>query len=493
MSFTSEVFLIVFFPLLVIINYGIKERWRNGFLCGASIIFYGWCGLKFLLLILVSASLAYLFGLSVERARTLAAKRRILLLSIGCHLFVLFFYKYLFALFPGALDVWQRFRGTAAQEIETLVLPLGISFYTFSIISYLLDIYWEKCRAQKNLLNVWLYVLFFPKVIQGPIMEYSAFEAQLSGRELNLDTLNQGAVRLIKGMFKKVMIADQLSVLVQYAFNDVSHMGTITAWGGIMAYLLQLYYDFSGYSDMAVGLGLMAGFVLPENFDHPYLAKSVGEYWRRWHISLGQWFRDYVYMPVSRFLVEREWIGRFPHPMLVCDVLSLLAVWTLTGIWHGSGFKYFAWGIWYFLFIAAERIRDFHRKQRRKKRGIKGKKLSLPQRLGDRLLFLAALVFGQVIFRAKTFSDACVYVKRLLFWTPGDSWYIFYELNNYRVFALVLGLVFIFPVYGLLEAKVQKGGAAAQLTYRICLLLAAFVVFCYAVGSGYSAFLYEVF
>lgn len=470
MSFTSVVFLLVFFPLCMVGNRLLKESWRNGFLCLMSMIFYVWCGISFFLLILFSASLAYGFGLWIEQAES-GKKRRILFLALGFHLGVLVCCKYLSPRFP-----------------------LGISFYTFSILSYLLDVYWEKCRAQKRIVHVWLYVLFFPKVVQGPIMRYSLFETQLFHRKVDLEAFNQGLTRLIKGMVKKVMIADRLEPVVHYSFSQTDRIGSAAAWMGIAAYLLQLYYDFSGYTDMAVGLGKMAGFILPENFDHPYLSLSVGEYWRRWHISLGEWFRDYVYMPASRLFMEWKAIHKLNNPMLACDILSLFLVWVLTGLWHGNGWKYFAWGMWYFAFIAFERVRDTKRKERRKKRKEKGKKKLTPaQKLGDRLLFAVAVIFGQVIFRASSLSEALSYGKKLICPVYGDGWYFLYSLTNYRMAALAVGILFCFPVYPYLEKKIFAGGGAFQVLYRFLLLFSGCVAFCYAAGSGYSAFLYEVF
>ena len=492
MSFTSAVFLILFFPVCIVIKKKKKNRWQNLFLCLMSMIFYAWCGVKFLTLITGMAVLADGAGLLIEKARTETARRGILWIALAFNLSVLFFYKYLFQLFPECLNLWARVSGS--ESVQSPALPLGLSFYTFSILSYLLDVYWEKCKAQKKISNVLLYVLFFPKVIQGPIMRYTDFESQLLDRTVDLDSLNAGLERFIKGMVKKVMIADRVEWLVLYSFSHVERVGTISAWIGLISYLVQLYYDFSGYSDMAVGLGRMAGFRLPENFDHPYLSASVGEYWRRWHISLGEWFRDYVYMPVSRFLLEKNWIGVLKHPMLACDLLSLFAVWTLTGIWRGSGLKYFLWGMWYFVFIAFERIRDFYRKQRRKKRKEKGKKkLSLSQRIGDRLLVIFAFVFGQVIFRAKSIGNALDYWKKMVVWDTTDKLYFFHEFDNYELFALFMGIVFIFPVYGWIKGNVFERNDVTRAAYRLGLLAAAGVAFCYAIGAGYSAFLYEVF
>lgn len=480
MSFTSVVFLIIFFPIFIM-GYFLKKEYRNVFLCILSVLFYLWCGLKFLILMLLSATCAYIFGLLIEKAKSVLFKRSILTLAVLLHVGVLFFYKYLFDLFPDLLNM------------ESPALPMGISFYTFSILSYILDVYWEKCKAQRNLLNVWFYVLFFPKVIQGPIMRYSDFEAQLYDRNTDIDTLNAGFERFIKGMAKKVFIADRIQPVVAYSFQSIGEVGTIPAWIGLLAYLIQLYYDFSGYSDMAIGLGKMMGFTLPENFDHPYLSGSVGEYWRRWHISLGEWFRDYIYTPVLRILLEKKLFIKSKNQMMICDLMALLAVWVLTGIWHGSGVKFFAWGMWYFAFIAIERIRDNYRKKRRKLKKIKGKKNTPLQNAADRLLAIIAVVFGQVIFRADSLAGAVEYWKRMLIWDKRDGFLFVSLFDHYTIFIMIIGVIFFFPVYEKVKEKLIKDRTIGVLLYRIGLLCFALIAFYFAISAGYSAFLYEVF
>ena len=239
----------------------------------------------------------------------------------------------------------------------------------------------------------------------------------------------------------------------------------------------------------------MMGFHLPKNFDHPYLSKSVAEYWRRWHITLGEWFRNYVYMPCSRRLMGQKWLKKLHQPMLLCDILALLVVWILTGIWHGSGFKYVVWGLWFFAFIALERVRDACLKKRRKQRKQKGlpeKEKSIFQNAAERLLTIIAILFGQVIFRADSLQTAILYWRKMLVWDTTDGILILHEFDNYMVFALVVGVLFIFPIYEKARSIFRKYAAAEGL-YRICLVAAFFVTFCYAVSAGYTAFLYEVF
>lgn len=495
MSFTSAVFLIIFFPVCILFSYLMKKEYRNVFLCVCSMFFYFWCGLKFLILILVSATFAYLFGILLERAKNITYKRIVLTTALLYNIGVLFFYKYLFDLFPDFLSIWASFTHRDAAMIQSPVLPLGISFYTFSILSYILDVYWEKCRAQRNILNVYLYILFFPKVVQGPIMRYSDFEKQLyNGGGGNIEDLNLGFERFIKGMFKKVMIADQLQPLVTYSFNNIRYVGTIPAWIGIFAYLFQLYYDFSGYSDMAIGLGYMVGFKLPENFNHPYMSKSASEFWRRWHSSLGEWFRDYVYMPCFRTIMEIGWIDKIKKKkMLFCDLMALLFTWILTGIWHGSGKKFLVWGLWWFTFIAFERLRDEHRKKVRKAKKLPLKKNTWWQNILDYFVTFIAVLLGQVVFRAESLIDALVYWKRLLVWNTTDGVTFLHQFDNYMVFALTIGLIFCFPIYDVLKEKLFFKNIFTKVVYRVLLLGVAFIAFSYAVSAGYSAFLYEVF
>lgn len=256
--------------------------------------------------------------------------------------------------------------------------------------------------------------------------------------------------------------------------------------------MLQLYYDFSGYSDMAVGLGAIMGINLPRNFDHPYMAMSIAEYWRKWHITLGEWFRDYVYTPCARILIKKNFIESGKKRILVCDGISLFIVWILTGIWHGSGIKFIVYGLWFFLFILYERLRDYYRKERRKRNHLPARKNTVLQRLTSRILTIVAVIFGQVIFRADSLENALRYWKRMLVWNTSDGLLLLYHVKNYTVFILIAGFVFMFPIYGRIRSVFDKNNTV-KLLYRLFLLCVFIVAFCYAISDGYTSFLYEVF
>lgn len=500
MAFTSVVFLVLFFPACVLINYFLAEKYRNVFLCAASLVFYFWCGIQFLVLIIASSCFAYALGLLITRAKRAGIKKLLLIFGIAVNVGALCYYKYLFNILA-ALTPWLA--SMAGHEVTIMsqspALPLGISFYTFSLLSYLLDVYWGICEAQKNYLNIWLYVAFFPKVVQGPIMRYADFEGQLHDRTVDLTGLNEGLERFIKGMFKKVMIADQLSGLVAYSFSNIGGVGTVPAWISVICYMLQLYYDFSGYSDMAVGLARMMGFTIPENFDHPYMSSSVAEYWRRWHISLGAWFRDYVYTPVIRSLTQKKWAKKLKKPFLVCDALALVVTWTLTGIWHGSGLQFLIYGLWFGMFIILERLRDDHRKTLKKQGRLKTLKRTGWRKALDHVVTMLAVTIGMVFFRADSLTTALRYLKRMFVWSAVDDVLMLSECRNYLVVFLVVALVFVFPVYGKVKAKMRhlfagtKWEPVARLGYRIGLFAAFLLSFVFAVSNGYESFLYEVF
>ncbi|MCR5720580.1 MAG: hypothetical protein K6F84_08440 [Lachnospiraceae bacterium] len=493
MSFTSVSFLLFLFPAGIILNYFTKKEYRVYILTALSVLFYAWSGVGFLILLTVSALLAFVSGIALEKAKKVSLRRGILALTLIYNIGVLFGYKYLFTVFPGFSQRLARVFHIDGNLLNNIVIPLGISFYTFSILSYVIDVYIEKCEARKNFVRLYLYVIFFPKIIQGPITRYTDFMEQLDNNETGIVLMDEGFERFIKGMVKKVLIADRLYNIVSYPFDKIRNVGTIPAWIGIITYLLQLYFDFSGYSDMAIGLGNMLGFRLPENFDHPYLSETVSEYWRRFHITLGEWFRDYVYTPVSRVLIWNEKIKSSKNPRLVCDIISLLCVWVLTGIWHGAGLKFLLWGLWYFVFISFERIRDDRRKKIRKKKGIKGSKKTVLQSVSDRLVTVIATVFGYVIFRASSLKDALIYWYRLVKWDTRDGWVFLARFDNYVIFAVLMGIVFSFPIYGFIKKNVFEKNDVTRILHRVILIIFAVITFCYAVGSGSSAFLYEVF
>lgn len=327
MVFSSTVFLFLFFPLVLIGYHNPVFRgrvFRNVFLLVASLVFYAWGEPVFVFLMIFSIFVTWYIGLRLQKRQC----RKILAVGIGYHVLMLFIFKYL-TFVVGELGLLLH------KDLSTIDLPLpvGISFFTFQMMSYLFDIYHGTAGAQRDPLHVGLYVALFPQLIAGPIVRYKQVAEEITDRRESYADVVEGMQRFIYGLGKKVLIADYMAQLADGVFGSCISRSAATAWLGAVAYTLQIYFDFSGYSDMAVGLGRMFGFHFGENFDHPYISKSVTEFWRRWHISLSSWFRDYVYIPLGGNRVKRSrW------------VLNMTAVWLLTGIWHGANWTFILWG-----------------------------------------------------------------------------------------------------------------------------------------------------
>ncbi len=330
MVFSSLIFTFLFLPA-VILFYGIAPRFlKNYILFAASILFYAYGEPRFVFIMLGSVIINYLTGLGIGYTRNRILKRVLMILSVIIDIGILFIYKYL-----------NFFTG---REIIHSGLPIGISFYTFQILSYVIDVYTGRVKAQKNLFTLALYISFFPQLIAGPIVRYTDIEKQImTDRKVTIDDFGDGALRYTQGFLKKVLIANNVSLIAEKVFTGTD-MGSAALWVGAMAYAVQIYFDFSGYSDMAIGLGRMFGFRFRENFNLPYTASSITDFWRRWHISLSSWFRDYVYIPLggSRVSAPRH-------------ILNLFIVWSLTGLWHGANYTFIAWGFSYFVLLTLEK------------------------------------------------------------------------------------------------------------------------------------------
>ena len=330
MLFSSIVFLFTFLPAVLVLYYLLPERFHNPVLLLASLIFYAWGEPVYIFLMLLSILFNYFSGLDI--ARNLTDRRlakRSLIFNIVVNIAILGFFKY-----EGF--VLDSLNAVLPVHItyHPLALPIGISFYTFQILSYIIDVYRGNVKVQKNILNFALYVTMFPQLIAGPIVQYADVEEQLVNRESSWDKFGEGCMYFIRGLAKKVLLANTSGMI----FTEVTGLGkgnvsVLSAWLGAFAYMFQIYFDFSGYSDMAVGLGKMFGFEFCMNFNYPYIAKSITEFWRRWHISLSSWFRDYVYIPLGG---SRK--GRLR------TMFNLFAVWTLTALWHGAGYNFLIWG-----------------------------------------------------------------------------------------------------------------------------------------------------
>lgn len=372
MIFSSIPFLYYFLPLALLLCYLVPSRARNAFLLLASLVFYAWGEPKYLPVMAAATALGYGFGLATQRFRRF--RKPLLVLSIASSLGFLLYFKY-------ADFFLENLNGLGGNvPLLGLALPVGISFYTFQILSYTVDVYRGEVRAQRNPIDLACYVTFFPQLIAGPIVRYKDIAAQLRDRPQNLDNLRLGTGRFLVGLGKKVLLANLLGEVCA-AWRVTADPSVLFSWLYAISYTLHIYFDFSGYSDMAIGLGKLFGFSFPENFNYPYISRSITEFWRRWHMSLGTWFRDYVYIPLGG---NRKGKGR--------QFLNILIVWMLTGFWHGAAWNFLLWGLYFALLLMAE-------------------KAGLPVR--GRVYTLAAVVLGFVLFDASSLSSALACVKGL--------------------------------------------------------------------------------
>ena len=344
MVFSSLLFLFRFLPAVLFAYYVLPRQCRNLVLFVASLFFYAWGEPVYVVLILLSTIVDYSAGRAIAYCKTNREGKGAVyavLFSAVTNLALLGFFKY----GNFFLETIHRLTGIAVPQLH-LALPIGISFYTFQTMSYTIDVYRGDAKVQKNFITFGAYVSLFPQLIAGPIIRFKDIAVQLDQRKETLSTFCQGIIRFTVGLAKKVLIANQVGMLWEYtAGMHTGELTTATAWLGVLAFTLQIYFDFSGYSDMAIGLGAMFGFSFPENFNYPYESKSVTEFWRRWHISLGTWFREYVYIPLGG---NRKGFAR--------QMVNLLIVWLLTGLWHGAHLNFILWGIYYGILVVIEKL-----------------------------------------------------------------------------------------------------------------------------------------
>ncbi|MBQ4249374.1 MAG: MBOAT family protein [Clostridia bacterium] len=396
MLFSSTLFIYGFLPAVLILYYAVfrpflkKISYRNVLLFAASIFFYAWGEPRFVFVMLLSIAANWYFALMISRYRETKRARLMLVLSLLFNLGVIFIFKYLM-FFCENINMLAG----GSLNVPVIDLPIGISFFTFQSISYIADVYRKKGRAQKNILNVGLYIAFFPQLVAGPIVRYQTVAEQIMNRKETHSDFSNGFCRFVAGLAKKVLIANQMALIADAAFTG--HASSVmTAWLGAAAYTLQIYFDFSGYSDMAIGLGRMFGFKFLENFNYPYISKSITEFWRRWHMSLGTWFRDYVYIPMGGSRVESR--ARL--------ILNLFVVWLLTGVWHGASWNFIVWGLYYFVFLVLEKMIYPDALKNATSAPVKTRALW-------HVYTMAVVMFGWVLFRADTLSGALSYIAAM--------------------------------------------------------------------------------
>ncbi|MFW6261315.1 MAG: MBOAT family O-acyltransferase [Spirochaetota bacterium] len=489
MVFSSVTFLFLFLPIFFVVYYALPFRLRSAWILAGSWVFYGWWRLDFLLLLVLAAISGWFAGRRIARARERAPRvaRRWVALGVTTALGVLAYFKYFnFGVETlSALLGSVRGDGIAAWHV---VLPIGISFYTFQIISYVVDVYRGKAPVARSFVDVAAYVSLFPQLVAGPIVRYVEIADQLRSREHTWAKFNEGALRFMVGLARKVLIADAVAPIVDAVYASPAP-GLVAAWIGVAAYTIQIYFDFAAYSDMAVGMGRMLGFRFPENFDCPYHARSITEFWRRWHMTLSRWLRDYLYIPLG---------GNRLGPRRT--VVNLMTVMALGGLWHGAAWSFVVWGLWHGGWLVAERLAGVSGERAREPEPGTG-----PPRAERRVVRHAATVLivmlGWVLFRSEGFGDAVTLYAGLvgahgLAVPPEIGW----QLSTGSLVALAAGWLLVVA-----EPRLQNRAVAETTPPRPgrasvwghVLRFSAYVVFVASVvrvlASSYSPFLYFQF
>ncbi len=470
MLFSSTIFLFLFLPVVLLGYYvacrGMRRK-QNLFLLLVSLFFYACGEPRFLPVMVLSIIMNYLFGrwAHVRRYRGQPTKAPVTA-AVACNLALLFLFKYL-VFTVESLNVLGL-----GLPVPGIALPIGISFFTFQALSYVLDVAWGRTTVQRSILDLGLYISFFPQLIAGPIVKYETVSHQISHRQESWSGFSAGCVRFLTGLGKKVLLANQLAVAADRVFaTDPACLTTPLAWLGAICYTFQIYYDFSGYSDMAIGLGRMFGFRFQENFDHPYASHSVTEFWRRWHISLSTWFRDYLYIPLGGNRVERK-----------LQVRNLLLVWLLTGLWHGASWTFVLWGLVYFLLLYLEK---FHRLGQ-----------GWPQPL-RRLYTLLMVNFLWVLFRSDTIAYAGGFLSVMLGFGSAQPSGLPALLLSENTVILALALLFS----GTFAQRLQRASdifrpdsprlsLALDLVYSLGLAAVGVLSAAYLIKGTYNPFIY---
>lgn len=395
MVFSSFTFLVFFLPFTLLVLYILPHRYRNIFLLIMSLIFYMWSSPSHMLVMVAVICINYYFGIYIDKynnnndEKSIKLRKKFLTIGIIINVLVLFIFKYLSFTLNSINELLQMI-GFNGWVVTNIVLPVGISFYIFQSISYLVDIYRKDAPVQKNIKNLALYISMFPQLVAGPIVRYNSISQDIEReRNISFNVFILGLKIFIIGLAKKVLIANQMAVIADTMFTqDVHYLTALNAWIGACAYTFQIYFDFSGYSDMAIGLGLMLGFKFPINFNYPYISYSITDFWRRWHISLSSWFRDYVYIPLggNRVKVSRMY-------------LNLLIVFTITGLWHGANWTFIFWGLFHGFFLVLEKLTGLN----------KTEKYKFPRWI----ITMTIVIIAWVFFRADTIEYALYYIKAM--------------------------------------------------------------------------------
>lgn len=463
MIFSSLLFLYIYLPIVLAIYYISPKKIRNFILLILSLVFYGWGEPIYVSLMVLSIIVGFIGALQINKYRMDKEKSTcifvtILLINLG----TLFFFKY----YGFLIEIINSIFNTSLK-IKALPLPLGISFYTFQIISYVVDVYRDKTEVQKNIINFGAYVSMFPQLVAGPIVQYSTIEKQLNSRKESFKNFGEGVERFVLGLGKKVIIANNVGMI----WNSVKplapeNMSVLTAWIGIISFTLQIYFDFSGYSDMAIGLGKMFGFDFMENFKYPYISKSITEFWRRWHISLGSWFRDYIYIPLGGNRCGQA-----------VQLRNIFVVWFVTGLWHGASWNFIIWGLYFGVIIFIEKI------------GLLKVLEKMPSFICN-IYTMFFVVISWVFFDTDTLKNSMVYIGNM-FRLNGNIGYdnlSLYLINTNMVF-LVMAIICSTPLFKKFIESLKRNviGKTIVISIYVGIII---ISTSFLVGESYNPFLY---
>lgn len=468
MVFSSIPFLFFFLPLCLILYYAVPYKAKNYILLAFSLVFYAWGEPVYIVLMLFASAVDYTNGRLMERFGTNERRRKgFLCLSVVINLSMLGFFKYA----DFVVETLNALTGASIQPLG-LGLPVGISFFTFQTMSYSIDLYRREVEVEKNYFTYLTYVSMFPQLIAGPIVRFSTVNRELHHRNIRWKGFVQGTLRFMQGLFKKVLIANNVGALWEtIRAMEPGSASVATAWLGAACFTLQLYFDFSAYSDMAIGMGWMLGFHFPENFRYPLSSVSVTDFWRRWHISLSTWFRDYVYIPLGG---NRKGVARHLRNMLI--------VWFLTGLWHGAAWNFVLWGLYYGLLLALEKY-------------VWGRWLERLPAIVQHAYTLLIVVFGFVIFVFDDMGALGLYLRSMAA-CAGNSWWgeeFLWHISNYGV-VLFAAVLLAFPVYPWMKRKMSSlgsvGGAALRAVSLAGYVLLFLLTTAFLVNDTYNPFLY---
>lgn len=470
MIFSSSVFLMAFLPITLLLYFAVPSKYigaRNAVLLIASLVFYGWGEPKYILVMFFSIAFNFIFGIVTEKVLVRGGKKSARAPLAACvlgNIIILGFFKYTDFIIETVNDI-------AGSDFSLLkiALPIGISFYTFQTMSYVIDVYRGKVKAQRNLLTFACYVTLFPQLIAGPIVRYSDVEVMLTGRKTNLEQVSEGVRRFVTGFGKKILLANQIYA-VWLEIYEMDSMSTAGAWLGAVAFTFHIYFDFSGYSDMAIGLGKIFGFDYLENFNYPYISASITEFWRRWHMSLSSWFKEYVYISLGG---NRKGLAR--------QIFNIAVVWILTGLWHGASWNFVAWGVYFGIILIIEKL--FMLK-------VLGR---LPSFVGH-IYSIVLIVCGWVIFAIDDLGSVFSYLEVMFGGGNVFADTAFRYLSESRIWLLIACVIASTPLPAIVCRRIAEKLEDKEVLLGVmesCLFMGIFALSCaFLVSGSYNPFLY---